>query len=145
MSEELLSPEDYKLHRRIVYGQLLWLRPDIQFVVKELSCGWTSPTEDHRTKMKTLLRYLGRNQTYGFDTSTEDHSSFQTDDFRHRHLYVDSDWAGSATSRPSTSRMALHFLGTLITSQSRTQATVALSSGEAESQLSKNCERPNPH
>ena len=46
--------------------------------------------------------------------------------------YVDSDWAGCATSRRSTSGMALYFLGTLITSQSRTQATVALSSGEAE-------------
>ena len=77
----------------------------------------------------------------------------------------DSDWAGCATPRPSASRMALYFLVTLITSQSRTQATVALSSGEAElyaivlgvseslfirsllleSQLSKNCEHPNPH
>ena len=45
---------------------------------------------------------------------------------------MDSDWAGSATSRRSTSGMALYFLGTLNTSQSRTQATVALSSGEAE-------------
>ena len=64
--------------------------------------------------------------------------------------------------------MALYFLGAMITSQSRTQATVALSSGEAElyaiglgcpeslfirsllleSQLSKNdqkCQHPNPH
>ena len=81
-SEELLSAEDHKLYRRIV-GQLLWLssiRPDIQFAVKELSRGLTSPTEDHRTKMKTVL-VLGRNQTHGFDTSTEDHSAFQADDF----------------------------------------------------------------
>ena len=46
--------------------------------------------------------------------------------------YVELDWAGCATSRRSTSGMALYFLGTLIDSQSRTQATVALSSGEAE-------------
>ena len=87
-SEELLSPEAHRLYRRIV-GQLLWLssiRPDIQFAVKELSRGLTSPTEDHRTKMKTLLRYLAGNQTDGFDTSTEDHSAFQADNFRHRHL-----------------------------------------------------------
>ena len=35
-SEELLSPQDHRLYRRIV-GQLLWLssiRPDIQFAVK---------------------------------------------------------------------------------------------------------------
>ena len=61
-SEELLSPEDHRLYRRIV-GQLLWLssiRPGIQFAVKELSRGLASPTEDHRTKMKTLQRYLAR-------------------------------------------------------------------------------------
>ena len=59
-SEELLSPEDHRVYRRIA-GQLLWLsslRPNIQFAVTELSRGLTSPTEDHRTKMKTLLRYL---------------------------------------------------------------------------------------
>ena len=36
-SEELLSPKDHRLYRRIV-GQLLWLssiRPDIQFTVKD--------------------------------------------------------------------------------------------------------------
>ena len=61
-SQELLSPEDHRLYRRIV-GQLLWLssiRPGIQFAVKELSRGLASPTEDHRTKMKTLQRYLAR-------------------------------------------------------------------------------------
>ena len=133
-SEELLSPEDHRLYRRIV-GQLLWLssiRPDIQFAVKALSRGLTSPTEDHRTKMKTLLRYLAGTKPMVLTTSTEDHSAFQADNFRHRHLCGLPTGQGCATSRRSTSGMALYFLGTLITSQSRTQATVALSSGEAE-------------
>ena len=132
-SEELLSPEDHRLYRRIV-GQLLWLssiRPDIQFAVKELSRGLTSPTEDHRTKMKTLLRYLAGTKPMVFTLRPKiiPHSKQTTFDID---TYVDSDWAGCATSRRSTSGMALYFLGTLITSQSRTQATVALSSGEAE-------------
>ena len=132
-SEELLSPEDHKLYRRIV-GQLLWLssiRPDIQFAVKELSRGLTSPTEDHRTKMKTLLRYLAGTKPMVLTLRPKiiPHSKQTTFDID---TYVDSDWAGCATSRRSTSGMALYFLGTLITSQSRTQATVALSSGEAE-------------
>ena len=132
-SEELLSPEDHKLYRRIV-GQLLWLssiRPDIQFAVKELSRGLTSPTEDHRTKMKTLLRYLAGTKPMVLTLRPKiiPHSKQTTFDID---AYVDSDWAGCATSRRSTSGMALYFLGTLITSQSRTQATVALSSGEAE-------------
>ena len=62
IDSDILSPEGKRSYRRIV-GQLLllWLssiRPDIQFAVKELSRGSTSPTEDLRTKMKTLLRYL---------------------------------------------------------------------------------------
>ena len=132
-SEELLSPEDHRLYRRIV-GQLLWLssiRPDIQFAVKELSRGLTSPTEDHRTKMKTLLRYLAGTKPMVLTLRPKiiPHSKQTTFDID---TYVDSDWAGCATSRRSTSGMALYFLGALITSQSRTQATVALSSGEAE-------------
>ena len=132
-SEELLSPADHKLYRRIV-GQLLWLssiRPDIQFAVKEFSRGLTSPTEDHRTKMKTLLRYLAGTKPMVLTLRPKiiPHSKQTTFDID---TYVDSDWAGCATSRRSTSGMALYFLGTLITSQSRTQATVALSSGEAE-------------
>ena len=121
-SEELLSPEDHRLYRRIV-GQLLWLssiRPDIQFAVKELSRGLTSPTEDHRTKMKTLLRYLAGTKPIVLTLRPKiiPHSKQTTFDID---TYVDSEWAGCA-----------NFLGTLITSQSRTQATVALSSGEAE-------------
>ena len=87
IDSEELSREDHRLYRRIV-GQLLWLssiRPDIQFAVKELSRGLTSPTEDHRTKMKTLLRYLAGTKPM-VDTSTKDHSAFQADNFQHRHL-----------------------------------------------------------
>ena len=46
--------------------------------------------------------------------------------------YVDSDWAGCVQTRKSTSGIAIYFLGALITTQSKTQQTVALSSGEAE-------------
>jgi len=132
-SEELLSPEGQRLYHRIV-GQLLWLssiRPDVQFAVKALSRGLTSPTEDLRTKMKTLLRYSAGTKPMVLTLRPKiiPHSkqtTFDTD------AYVDSDSAGCATSRRSASGMALYFLGALITSQSRTQATVALSNGEAE-------------
>ena len=132
-SEELLSPEDHKLYRRIV-GQLLWsssIRPDIQFAVKELSRGLTSPTEDHRTKMKIILRYLAGTKPMVLTPRPKiiPHSKQTTFDID---TYVDSNWAGCATSRRSTAGMALYFLGTLFTFQSRAQATVALSSGEAE-------------
>ena len=46
--------------------------------------------------------------------------------------YVDSDWAGCSSTRKSTSGGLLYLLGTPIMAWSRTQSTVALSSGEAE-------------
>ena len=128
-AEAPLSTSDHKIYRRI--GQLLWLssiRPDIQFAVEELSRGLTSPTEDRRTQMKSLLRYLAGTKPYvmTFRPKTIPHlkqTSFDVD------TYVDSGWAGCHTTRRSTSGMALYF--DLITSQSRTQQTIALSSGKA--------------
>ena len=46
--------------------------------------------------------------------------------------YVDSDWAGDPDTRRSTSGIATYFLGVNLQSHSRTQQTIALSSGEAE-------------
>ena len=87
-SEELLFPEDHKLYRRIV-GQLLWLssiRPDIQFAVKETVTWFDFPDWGSSHENEDFAKVLGRYQTDGFDTSTEDHSAFQADDFWHRHL-----------------------------------------------------------
>lgn len=47
-------------------------------------------------------------------------------------VYVDSDWAGCTHARRSTSGVAVFVLGANVFSHLRTQATVALSSGEAE-------------
>ena len=100
--------------------------------MKELSRGLTSPTEGHRTKMKTLLRYLAGTKPMVLTLRPKiiPHPKQTTFDID---AHGDSDLAGCATSRRNaTSGMALYFLGALITFQSRTQATVALSSGEAE-------------
>ena len=45
---------------------------------------------------------------------------------------MDSDWAGCAETRKSTTGFSITFLGATITYGSRTQATIALSSAEAE-------------
>ena len=47
-------------------------------------------------------------------------------------VYVDSDWAGCPTTRRSTTGFLITLLGTTINYGSRTQATIALSSAEAE-------------
>ena len=48
------------------------------------------------------------------------------------YVYVDSDWAGCPDTRRSTSGVSLFVLGANLVPHSRTQQTVALSSGEAE-------------
>ena len=57
---------------------------------------------------------------------SEKHSSLDV------HTYVDSDWAGDPDTRRSTSGVATYLLGVNLQSHSRTQQTIALSSGEAE-------------
>ena len=46
--------------------------------------------------------------------------------------YVDSDWAGCRTTRKSTSGTVVQLLNSTVSFGSRTQGTIALSSGEAE-------------
>ena len=128
-----LPSEDHRLYRRVV-GQLLWLssvRMDIMYAVKELSRGLTSPTCDHMSKLKHLVRYLTSTQAF----VQELRPTLKLSD-KHKALdinvYVDSDWAGCPDTRRSTSGVSLFVLGANLVSHSRTQQTVALSSGEAE-------------
>ena len=128
-----LSAEDHKKYRRVV-GQLLWLcnvRPDIMFAVKELSRGLSAPTSEHECKVKHLLRFLAGTKHF-----TQQLRPTLTLSPQHKGLdiqvFVDSDWAGCHETRRSTSGVSLFVLGANILSHSRTQATVALSSGEAE-------------
>ena len=46
--------------------------------------------------------------------------------------YVDADWAGDSTSRPSCTRFATKLSNGTVSWQSRRQRTVALSTTEAE-------------
>ena len=130
---EPLSPEEHQQYRKLV-GQLLWLsnlRMDIMYAIKELSRGLASPTTDHWAKLTHLLRYLSGTKDYVQELCpklrlSEKHSSLDA------HTYVDSDWAGDPDSRRSTSDVATYLLGVNLQSHSRTQQTIALSSGEAE-------------
>ena len=130
---EPLDPEDHKRYRRAV-GQLLWLssvRPDIMYAVKELGRGLSAPTTEHEAKVKHLLKYLAG--TKHFEQKLQPTLSLSP---QHKaidiNIYVDSDWAGCHDTRRSTSGVSLFVLGVDILSHSRTQATVALPSGEAE-------------
>ena len=134
-NEEPVDAETHKLYRRMV-GKLLWLtnvRNDIMFAVKELSRGLQQPTLLHMNKLKHLLRYLAGTKTLAETLRPNrqlllDPSKTAID----INTFVDSDWAGCNTTRKSTSGCALFVLGVNLCGISRTQQTIALSSGEAE-------------
>ena len=112
----------------------MWLaliRPDIAYATKELSRDLTAPTTESIAKVKRLLRYIA---------GTKDHcqrlcpnvtleSSNCTLDLG---CYIDSDWAGCRSTRKSTSGTVVQTLNSTLSFGSRTQGTIALSSGEAE-------------
>ena len=100
-------------------------RADIQFAVKELSRGMSSPTAEHWNSLKRLGRYLRETPRVVTRFENQPLPSKVSG-------YVDSDWAGCAVTRKSTSGGVLMFGKHPLKSWSTTQSVIALSSGEAE-------------
>ena len=128
-----LEPDEHSKFRTAV-GKLLWLafvRPDCSYAVKELSRDGKAPTQESLAKLKHLLRYLaGTKQSVLRLRPSQMLADWKTTiDVVG---FVDSDWAGCSKTRKSTSGSTIQVLGCDIVHTSRTQGTVALSSGEAE-------------
>ena len=126
---------DAKAHSlfRTAVGKLLWLafvRPDCSYAVKELSRDVKRPTFESLAKLKHLLRYLSGTKDYVLRIKPS-HMLEDCTSSLDIVCYVDSDWAGCSKTRKSTSGSTAQVLGSDMIHASRTQATVALSSGEA--------------
>ena len=130
--EQPLSQEEHAAYRRTV-GKLQWMtytRPDISYATKELARALQAPTTADQQKLKHLLRYLKGTQHYRqVIRPTAKIPPTQIPDLN---IYVDSDWAGCPETRRSTTGFIITLLGATINYGSRTQATIALSSAEAE-------------
>ena len=99
-------------------------RPELQFSCKEI-CRWmSSPTEHSLKALKRLGRFLEGHRRLVYEYPWQDASSIET--------YSDTDWAGCAKTRKSTSGGCMLLGRHLIKSWSSTQSQTALSSGEAE-------------
>jgi hypothetical protein len=114
-------------------GKLMWLIPissDINYAVKELSRGLQNPTDDDLARARQVVRYLIGTKDYEYTLiptiQTEAEAELEMN------VYVDSDWAGCKTTRKSTSGGVIYVLGVAVHHYSRTQQTIATSSGEAE-------------
>ena len=130
--EQPLSTDEHAAYRRTV-GKLQWMtytRPDISYATKELARALQAPTTADQQKLKHLLRYLRGTQHYRqVIRPTAKIPPTQIPDLN---IYVDSDWAGCPETRRSTTGFLITLLGATINYGSRTQATIALSSAEAE-------------
>ena len=128
--EQPLTTEERKVYRRAVgkLQRMTYTRPDISYATKELARSLTQPTTLDQQKLKHLLRYIKGTQHYRFYVRPAVRTMDTTPDLD---VFVDSDWAGCATTRKSTSGFVIKF-GSTIHFGSRAQATIALSSAEAE-------------
>ena len=99
-------------------------RLDVQFSAKEV-CRWMSaPTTSAWTALKRMVRFLVGlpRLIFRYPDQTVDHID----------AYGDTDWAGCARTRKSTSGGCVMLGSHALKTWSSTQASVALSSGEAE-------------
>ena len=123
-----------KLYRTAV-GQLLWatpVRPDISFAVKELSRSLQAPTRQDEQQLKQVLRYL--KGTLHFSTSLQPPRKRVIERASSIHIQAcfDSALEGSKQTKKSTSGATLSLWGVPLAASSRTQASQASSTAEAE-------------
>ena len=100
-------------------------RPELQFAAKELMRRMARPTAADETRLKRVGRFLATHPRLVL--------RFEWSELpEHLDVYVDSDFAGCCRTRKSTTGGVCMLGGACLKTWSRTQATLALSSGEAE-------------
>jgi hypothetical protein len=112
---------------RSIVGSLMYAmiatRPDLAVSVGTLSRFLQNPGLQHWNQAKRVLRYLKATQDVGLEFKSKG---------THLVGYSDADWAGDIDTRRSTTGYLFYLGGALVSWNSKLQATVALSSTEAE-------------
>lgn len=126
-NEKWCEEEAHRVPYRELVGALMYLavctRPDIAYVVSNLSQYNSCYDESHWIAAKRVLKYLKGTANVGlhFKKNLESVKG-----------YVDADWANCQNDRRSYTGYAFILGGSPISWESRKQRTVALSSTEAE-------------
>ena len=125
--EERLEEDQASQYRAIIArcNYIFLDRPDLSLAAKELARRMAKPTKGDWSKLKRLGRYLVSKprvqQVYQWQGTQKILKS-----------YTDADWAGCRETRKSTIGGCVTFGTHTLKSWSRTQAFIALSSGESE-------------
>ena len=127
-SEDKLGPSDATTYRAISArsNYLAQDRPDGSYASKELCREFGQPNGQSLVKLKRLGRYYAGKPRLVF------RYDFATEPAQHVEVYCDTDFAGCSVTRRSTSGGCAMVNGALVKHWSKTQPTIALSSGEAE-------------
>lgn len=124
---DVLTPEERTLYRALS-ARAMYLaldRPDIQYAAKELCREFAMPTSHSIVKLKRLVRYIVHKPRVVWLFNYESESE-------HLDVFSDTDFGGCTRTRRSTSGGVARLGSHVIKAWSKTQATVALSSAEAE-------------
>lgn len=124
---DVLDPKEVTKFRACIarMNYLAIDRPDIMFAVKELARRMSAPSIEDQEKMCRLARYLkGKPRNVAWYQYQDDQDTVE--------VFTDSDWAGCRSTRRSTSGGCIMIGTHFIKAWSKTQATRALSSAEAE-------------
>ncbi|XP_010267875.1 PREDICTED: uncharacterized protein LOC104604981 [Nelumbo nucifera] len=114
------EPEKYRrLVSRLLYLNLT--RPDISYVVQQLSQYVHSPTQDH---WHHVLKYLKGTPSRGLFCSSNNNLSLEA--------FCDTDWAACKESRKSLISYYIYLGSSLISWKTKKQSTVSRSSAAAE-------------
>jgi hypothetical protein len=125
-SGQPLDVKEYTKYRSIV-GALQYLtltRPDLAYPVNKVCQFLHSPTIEHMTAVKRILRYLKHTLDIGLKFTKS--SSMLVSAFS------DSYWAGDGDDRRSTRGFAVYLGRNLVSWSTRKQPTVSRSSTKAE-------------
>jgi hypothetical protein len=123
-SSEPLGSINYYQHlvRRLIY--LTITRPDITYAISLVSQFMHTPTVFHLNLVKRILRYLKDSAGHGIVMTNHGHTQITG--------YSDSDWAGNAINRRSTTGFCMFVGGNPVLWRSKKQHVVARSSAEAK-------------
>ena len=121
------SQMDDKPYRSIL-GSVMWgqlaTRPDLSFSISLLARFQANPGLEHWKALMHVIGYIKNTLDYGLTYSRDSDLS--------PHAFVDADYGGCKDTRRSTSGYVFMMAGGPVTWSSKRQATVALSTVEAE-------------
>lgn len=127
ISEDAKLDDSRRAHYRSVVARANYLaadRPDIQSSAKGICRFMSEPTELGWEAVKRLVRYLAGRPRLVIHCKWQHVTSVE--------VYTDTDWAGCPRTRKSTLGGCLMIGTHVLKSWSSTQASIALSSGEAD-------------